>query len=142
MTEEKRKSTALQMLSKHLSAHGLRMSSERGALLDKALQLKTFNAANIEEAMKDDGFRVSRATIYNNLHLFEDAGIVARADGIWELVVDNSVTMTLLCDNCGRRRQIKNTALFRELASRRFTAFTATNINITVHGKCRRCRKK
>ncbi|MCM1164090.1 MAG: transcriptional repressor [Muribaculaceae bacterium] len=142
MNEEKRKSTALRLLQEHLKARSLRSSPERRALLDKVLQQKTsFTVATIEEAMKDDGFRVSRATIYNNLHLFEEAGIVTSFDGTWELRVDSGVSMTLVCSRCGRRRQLKDAALFRELAARRYPSFSAVNVNIIVKGICQRCRK-
>ncbi|MCM1521339.1 MAG: transcriptional repressor [Muribaculaceae bacterium] len=142
MNEEKRKSAALRLLNKHLQSHRLRTSSERLAILDKVLLLKlNFTPATVEDGLKDDGFRVSRATIYNTLHLFEEAGIVMCKDGVWELRGEDPVKITLVCSRCGRRKQVRDAALFRELAAKRFPSFTTSGIDITVSGSCLRCRK-
>ena len=83
------------------------------------------------------------------LHLFEQAGIVARsrageadADArVWEIVADRGVTITLVCTRCGRRRNVRDQALTRQLMARRFSSFTATGIDVCVRGLCPRCRK-
>lgn len=151
MNDDKRKAAARQALAAHIAARGLRSTPERNAILDRVLALRApFSVVSLWTTMADEGFRVSRATLYNALHLFEEAGIVARSlqpsaggkdAALWEIQTEKGVTITLLCSRCGRRRQIRDQALARQLAARRFQSFVATGIDICVRGTCSRCRK-
>ncbi len=150
MNDEKRRTAARKALEAHIASRGMRATPERFAILDSLMSLRvSFDVAALGEKLAADGFRVSRATLYNSLHLFEQAGIVARsrageadADArVWEIVADRGVTITLVCTRCGRRRNVRDQALTRQLMARRFSSFTATGIDVCVRGLCPRCRK-
>ena len=62
-----------------LKAEGQKYTPERAHILDTIIRLDgLFEADTLLERVKNDGFRVSKATIYRTLKLLEDAGIVER----------------------------------------------------------------
>ena len=150
MNDEKRKSAAREALEAYIASRGMRTTPERRAILDSLMTMHgSFDVAALGERLEADGFRVSRATLYNALRLFEQAGIVGRdhageadaASRLWEIVSDRGVSIMLVCTRCGRRRSLRDQALSRQLSARRFASFTATGIDVCVRGLCARCRK-
>ncbi|MEM0984463.1 MAG: transcriptional repressor [Planctomycetota bacterium] len=64
---------------RHLKADGQKYTPERARILDTIISLDgLFEAEQLLEEVKGEGFRVSKATVYRTLKLLEDAGIVER----------------------------------------------------------------
>lgn len=62
-----------------LRSEGLKYTPERAQVLDAILRLESvFQAERLRGALRDAGFRVSKATVYRTLRLLLDAGIVQR----------------------------------------------------------------
>lgn len=64
---------------RRLKAEGAKYTPERAHILDTIIRMDgLFEADQLLERVRDDGFRVSKATVYRTLKLLEDAGIVQR----------------------------------------------------------------
>lgn len=152
MNEEKRKSSARMVLEAYIASHSMRITPERLAILDRIMDRRdAFSAVSLGVSLADEGFRVSRATLYNTLRLLQESGIIERVpdlggtppDGtLWQVSHDRKFSMTLVCTRCGSRRAVRDQALARQLSARRFASFVPSGIDICVRGLCSRCRRR
>lgn len=63
----------------HLRREGQKYTPERAHILDTIINIDgLFEADMLLETVRNDGFSVSKATIYRTLKLVEDAGIIQR----------------------------------------------------------------
>jgi Fur family ferric uptake transcriptional regulator len=63
----------------HLKKEGHKYTPERAHILDTIINLDgLFEADQLLESVRNDGYSVSKATIYRTLKLLEDAGIIQR----------------------------------------------------------------
>ena len=63
----------------HLKKEGQKYTPERAHILDTIINLDgLFEADQLLESVRGDGYSVSKATIYRTLKLLEDAGIIQR----------------------------------------------------------------
>ncbi len=152
MNEEKRKSSARMALEAYIASRPMRLTPERLAILDRIMDRRdAFSASSLGVSLADEGFRVSRATLYNTLRLFQESGIIERvpdmgttpSEGtLWQVALDRNFSMTLVCTRCGSRRAVRDQALARQLSARRFASFVPSGIDICVRGLCSRCRRR
>ncbi len=62
-----------------LKSVGQKYTPERAQILDTLIRLDDlFDADQLQKSLKEDGFRVSKATIYRTLKLLLDAGIIQK----------------------------------------------------------------
>ncbi len=62
---------------RRLKREGLKYTPERAQVLDTILQLDDlFQADQLQAALKEQDFRVSKATVYRTIRLLQDAGII------------------------------------------------------------------
>ena len=62
-----------------LKSHGLKYTPERARVLDAIVRTDgLFEADGLLTALKRDGPRVSKATVYRTIRLLQDAGIIQR----------------------------------------------------------------
>ena len=79
MIDEKSRTTAKAALTEYLRIKKLRKTPERYAILDKVCEMnRHFDIDMLYDIIEEDGFHVSRATLYNTMELFTDCGIVRR----------------------------------------------------------------
>ncbi len=63
-----------------LKSMGQKYTPERAQILDTLIRLDDlFDAEQLQRTLKEDGFRVSKATIYRTIRLLLDAGIIQKA---------------------------------------------------------------
>lgn len=147
MNEEKRRVAAEEKLTHYLAQHQMRRTPERFAILDKVLTFRGhFLVESIYLSLTEDGYHVSRATVYNTVKLLEDCGIVRRlhisngsADE-FECRDDRTNHLHLVCSRCGKVKEVKDAELSRMLALRKYPAFVMTGFDLYVSGICARCR--
>lgn len=150
MTGNKVKLSAVDTLDRYLAAKHLRRTPERYAILDMVLRMnKHFYIETICRAMADSNFRVSRATVYNTIELFTEAGIVRRhrfgnEPAQFEKIVDTAAAnhQHLVCTKCGKVKEIKDPALLKALSQRRYQAFTPEYFQFYVYGTCSQCSRR
>lgn len=64
---------------RHLKSLGQKYTPERAQVLGTLIRMDDlFEADGLRDALKRDGFRVSKATIYRTIKLLQDAGIIQK----------------------------------------------------------------
>lgn len=146
MNEEKRKNEAESRLRSYMSQHHLRCTPERLAILGAVVDARgPFTPADLLTALSAKDFRLSQATVYNSIKLFEAAEIIRRrpsSSGIetYECVSRVDEHLTLVCSRCGRTREFRDVELVKLLKIRRYPSFVMTGFDLYIHGLCSRCR--
>ena len=133
-----------------LLTKNLRLTKERQIIIEEVFaEHSHFDADELIErlARRDDGRRVSRATIYRSLALLEEAGLirkVARQDD--RDVYDHNYGYPqhdhLICQACGRLIEFSEPriqALLEEIASQR--GFRMKGHRLEVDGLCDECSR-
>lgn len=64
---------------RRLKAEGQKYTPERAQILDAIIRLDAvFEAEDVQNALREGGHRVSKATVYRTIRLMQDAGIIQR----------------------------------------------------------------
>ena len=131
---------------KFLRTTGRRRTPERFSILESALEFrKQFTVEDLEEAMLQKNFIVSKATIYNTVLLFVEAGVVRQFSidnrSHYERIDDVNF-IHLKCEHCGRVKLVKDTNFMAYMNARKYPAFTTSYYNLTVYGVCNDCARK
>lgn len=68
-----------QVFTDFLKEHDYRSTSERMAILEEIYAMDShFDVDELHFGMRGNGYRISRATIYNNLDLYLDSGLIRK----------------------------------------------------------------
>ncbi|MDE6290102.1 MAG: transcriptional repressor [Muribaculaceae bacterium] len=123
-----------------------RKTPERFAILRKAIELHShFDVDTLHMAIENDGYHVSRATVYNTVELLEKAGILSKNvfgqnSATYEVKHDNHIH--LVCKLCGKIREIENMHIAEEVMAIEPEDFTPESFAITIYGTCGSCNDK
>lgn len=97
-----------------LKGAGLKYTLERAQILDSVMrQSGLFHADELITGLKDEGFRVSKATVYRTLKLMQDSGIIQRVlfddddAGRYQVVFGTSASDLLIRTDNGEATQIE-----------------------------------
>jgi Fur family ferric uptake transcriptional regulator len=139
-------SQARQNLADYLRLNSLRNTPERNALLEAIYQADVpMQAEELSKLMTEGAasLRISRATVYNNLKLFEEAGLVRKIfqeDRIFfERTDKNRGVIRLICSGCGKTTEMNSDKVRRQIAVMRTRRFNATGWVLNVYGFCGKC---
>ena len=98
------------------------------------------------QAMEQDSYHVSRATLYNTLQLLVEARLVRRHvfEGIQVQYekAGNTPHSHLICTRCGKVKEVRDANFIAFMNARKFTAFTADYYSLYVYGTCSTCARK
>jgi Fur family ferric uptake transcriptional regulator len=131
---------------KFIRAQGLRVTAERLALFEEIYsQHGHIDAEELLAAMKRDGHKISRATVYRNLELLVECGLVrkhrlGRNRYLYEHEHSGQRHDHLVCRECGRVVEFVSPgiqALQQEIC--RAHGFVPTLHSLQILGLCRRC---
>lgn len=129
-----------------LRCRGLRVTSERLALFEEIFaQHGHIDAEQLLGAMKSKGHKISRATVYRNLELLVEGGLVrksrlGRSRHLYEHVHGGQHHDHLVCRDCGRVVEFVSPgieALQREIC--RAHGFDADQHTLQILSRCERC---
>ncbi|MCC8038515.1 MAG: transcriptional repressor [Bacteroidales bacterium] len=138
-------------LGAYLAQHRMRFTPERRELVRMVdRQQGRFTPAQLMEQMQQEGHRVSLATVYNALGLMLKASVVKRhqfstSNAAYEKVVRHSPSsgrFQLVCNTCGRIREIKDTHVARLLRRQDLGSFHPACYTLHVYGICNSCYRK
>lgn len=150
MTDENIITSTLADFDKFLSARGLRHTPERYVILRKVLTMnKHFIVERLHEAIESDGYPLSRATVYNTIQLLTEAGIVRRhqfgnAPAQYEKTLGASMSSHhhLICNRCGKVKEVKDPAMMKAIGETRYRSFTPDYFTLYVYGICSACQRQ
>ena len=98
---------AYEKMCAYLDAHHMNHTTERLTILQAICNMQIFSVEELRNALVE--IHISRATIYNNLNLFEQAGVLRRLDkefGVrtaqYEWMRDSESSVQVVCTKCGR----------------------------------------
>lgn len=130
-----------------LDAAGFRRGGARRAVVDfLGRQACAVSARDVEDALRDDGRAVGRASVYRALEHLDELNLVARLD-VGDGVARYEPQQPggehhhhLVCDSCGRLEPFEDPGLERSIArvSSRVD-FTVAEHDVVLHGACGDC---
>lgn len=131
----------------YLKSKGMRRTPERFKILEQVINLpKQFVIEDLDKAMSDSAFIVSKSTLYNTVDLFVEADLLRRVvidNGPFRYErVDDVRYIHLVCDECRKIKLVKDLNFMAYMNARKFPAFTTHDYNLTVHGVCNDCARR
>ncbi len=122
-----------------------RNTSQKTKILEYLRSVKTHpTAEKVYNAVKKDLPAVSLATVYRNLNILADEGIITRLEINKELHFDGDISchQHCVCKSCGKIIDIFNKEVAK-CAMKKLTTkeFSPECINIIIYGRCKRCKR-
>lgn len=153
MNSHNPKSPAEEILSNYIEKNRLRHTPERLAILEKVNSLtRHFTIETLLTALESDGYHVSRATAYNTIALFVNAGIVRKHQfgnqpAQYEKIVDTARGnhQHLVCTRCGKVKEFNDSSLSTLsslISERHYQGFAPEYFAVYLYGICSACRRK
>lgn len=136
---------ARQKLSDYVRINSMRNTPERMALLDAIYSTEApFSAEALSSQMSQKRrMRISRATVYNNLILFEKAGLVRKVflndQVLFERTDKNRGVIRMLCGGCGKVTEMNDDRVRHQIEEMRTRRFNMTGWTLNVYGLCSKC---
>ncbi|MDR0505300.1 MAG: transcriptional repressor [Dysgonamonadaceae bacterium] len=146
--EDKIKEVVRLKLTEYLKANNCRKTPERYAILDIIYSERGhFDIESLYNRMKNQNFKVSKATIYNAMQLFVECNLVAKHQfgnnlSVYERVYNKELHNHLICTVCNNIREYKDTELKSIIQNRKINHFTPSHYNLYIYGVCGACGRK
>ncbi|MDH4070562.1 MAG: transcriptional repressor [Ignavibacteria bacterium] len=140
---------AFDILTNYLKAGKQRATPERYAVLEAVLQIQGhFDAEALYYRMISNGFKISKATVYNTLDLLQNAGLVskyrfAENTSRYEKAFGKPNHHHMICLQCGDIIEFINEKLERiqnDVCTEK--DFNMQSSTLQIFGTCAKCRKK
>ena len=147
MSELINREAYVKQFDRFLDEKQMRKTPERFAILKYILDFQShFTIEQLMQAMEQDSYHVSRATLYNTLQLLVEARLVRRHvfEGIQVQYekAGNTPHSHLICTKCGKVKEVRDANFIAFMNARKFTAFTADYYSLYVYGTCSTCARK
>ena len=127
---------------------GRPVTSQRSLLLELIKQAKGhLDADELYRRAKEKEPRISLATVYRNLKLFKEVGLVAESDlgethSHYE-IKGNIEHHHMVCLGCGRIVEFDSPLITKAVEKiRREKGFEITSVRLKLEGYCRKCKSK
>lgn len=127
---------------------GCRLTGERLELIEGIKRQRGhFNVDILLSCLKKQGRKVSRDTVYRNLPILLEAGVIEQSfktsrDTYYEAARPNAHHDHLICRACGKVVEFKDSAI--EKLQRRIAGKKGFELDYHCHqliGRCKKCRK-
>lgn len=137
--------TSVKLALEQLKKTGVRMTPQRHAILSFLMGSKSHPTADeIYKALSPEYPSMSVATIYNNLRLFVEAGLVREltyGDDSSRFDADLSDHYHAICKSCGQIVDFGYPPLLEvEKAASQETGFTVQGHRMEIYGLCSSCK--
>lgn len=132
-----------------LRTQGLKLTSQRAAILERALSMrKHFSAEELYESLRADTRGISKATVYRTLLLLVQARLLEEHDferghKLYERATNRAHHDHLICVTCGRIVEFHSEEIER-IQDQVATAHEFEMVSHThqIFGVCPRCRRE
>jgi Fur family ferric uptake transcriptional regulator len=137
-----------QKFTEYLTANKSRKTPERYAILNLIYSdHRHFDMDSLYKAMREQNFRVSRATLYNTMQLLMECNLVLKHQfgqnlSFYERAYNNEFHHHLICMNCNTIREYKNTELKTIIQNRKIRNFNSSHYSLHVFGICNVCARR
>ena len=144
---DKMKAQAREVLDQYLESNQHRKTPERYAILDAVYSMKGhFTLEDLGTMMERTNFRVSRATLYNTMHLFLQLRLVVRhslVDGTkYEASCCNENHVHQVCTVCGRVTELQAPLINAAINDTKLQRFRRDAFALYIYGVCSSCQAK
>ena len=135
-------------LTSYMEEKSMRKTPERYEILRVAeLANGIFTIDGLMQLMKEHGkFQVSRATIFNTMELFCDAGLVIKhplaTAAHYEMRTDANPKAYIICRQCNTITKVSTSTAKLALQSLHVRYFAIEDKLLYMHGICRKCQAK
>lgn len=135
------------ILDNYLESNHHRKTPERYAILDAVYSLKGhFTLDGLGALLEKKHFRVSRATLYNTMHLFIELRLVVRhslVDGTkYEASFNNENHVHQVCTVCGKVTEVQAPLVTDAIADTKLQRFRRDAFAVYIYGVCSACQAK
>jgi len=142
--------TVKEKFTTYLTAKKCRKTPERYAILNLIYtEQRHFDMDSLYDAMNENNFRVSRATLYNTMQLLLDCNLVLKHQfgqniSVYERAYNNDFHHHLICTNCHKIQEYKykDDSLKSAIKNEKIRSFTPTHYSLYIYGLCSACAKK
>lgn len=139
------KNAAKHKLDDYLNANHLRKTPERYAILDAVFSLKGhFSLNQLDEYLNKNNFKVSRATLYNNINLFRKLRFVIphrlQNATYYEACDENKDHCLQICTICAKVTKIHSAELISVVDKLKLKRFKKDNYTLYIYGICSSCQ--
>lgn len=148
MDNDKVIETVNQKFTEYLTDNKYRKTPERYAILNLIYSNhRHFDMDSLYNAMTNQNFRVSRATLYNTMQLLVECNLVLKHQfgrnlSFYERAYNNELHHHLICTNCHSIREYKNPELKSVIQNKKVRNFTPSHYNLYVFGICNSCARR
>lgn len=137
---------AHERLSEFLTLNEMRQTPERFAILESVWKMKRqFAASDLMRRLEEEGFHVSRSTVYQALELLCRCGLLSLLPlepSETRYAVARPGFLHLVCTSCGKIREEKDPTVTAHFKGRKFEAFTPAYFSTAVYGVCSVCARR
>ena len=136
-----------EMLTEYLERLGHRKTPERYAILDAVYSISGhFDIDTLYEYLeKECRFRVSRATLYNNIILLVNANLVIKHkfgnSAQYERAYKNETHHHMICVKCGQVTEFEDENLKTAIAEAKLKRFKKFHYSLYIYGLCSKCSR-
>ncbi|HRZ96125.1 MAG TPA: Fur family transcriptional regulator [Paludibacter sp.] len=122
-----------------------RKTPERFAILEHIAEIDGHFTAEVLYKNMQTNFRVSLASVYNNLDLLTKTGLLTRHQfgshpAEYERTFHTNVHHHLVCSNCGKIKEFTDKNLKETIESKNFNNFLPTHFTLYIYGYCNKCK--
>ena len=140
-------SNAREKFKRYLETNKNRKTPERFAILEEIYMNQShFDAESLYIKMKQNSYRVSRATIYNTLDILVDCGLVMRHQfGVNKTLYEKSYGFAphdhIICTQCGHIQEFRDDRLGAIISDHTVSEdFDVTRHSLNIYGTCVSCQ--
>jgi Fur family ferric uptake transcriptional regulator len=133
------------VFSEYLIKNQLRKTPERFAILEHINDIKGHFTAEMLYKVMQPNFRVSLASVYNNLDLLLKSGLITKHQfgcnkSEYERTFQTNAHHHIVCIHCGKIKEFSDKNLKENIESKKFKNFLPTHFNLNIYGLCNKCK--